>query len=108
MKMQQFTTQKIIDDRVNKLRKLPYAEIKDRFKDECGCIVEEVSGSDGTPYQLDIQFFYDDKELQTIRVHGSLYAIQPITPWWKFWKLIDSPVATSDFIISPDGTFVDE
>ena len=58
----------------------------------------EVTGESGTCYQGEIQVFWDDKTDGAIRVMASI----DDGGWRAFVPLTD------DFILAPDGTFVDE
>jgi hypothetical protein len=58
----------------------------------------EVTGESGTWYQGEIQVFWDDKPDGAIRVMASI----DDGGWRAFVPLTD------DFILAPDGTFVDE
>jgi hypothetical protein len=62
------------------------------------CEPRDARGADGTVYQLEVQFFWDDQENRDIRVigaidGGSISAFRPMT---------------DSFIKAPDGRFVDE
>lgn len=58
----------------------------------------EVSGSSGSSYQLEVNVFWDDRRGEAIRVSCSI----DDGGWRAFVPLTD------DFILSADGTFVDE
>jgi hypothetical protein len=58
----------------------------------------EVRSSSGRLYQVEIEVFWDDKPDDNIRVSGSI----DDGGWRAFVPLTDS------FILSPNGTFVDE
>ena len=58
----------------------------------------EVTAESGTNYQLEIQAVWDDEESGNLRVMGSI----DDGGWRAFMPLTD------DFIIAPDGKFIDE
>ena len=58
----------------------------------------EVTGESGTWYQIEVQVFWDDKPNGAIRVMASI----DNGGWRALVPLND------DFILAPDGTFVDE
>jgi hypothetical protein len=66
----------------------------------------EGVGSDGTEYQLEFNAFWDDKPHGDIRVCGSLSA-EPQKRLLGFLPIY-TPDLTDSFIMSPDGSFVDE
>ena len=84
-------------------RRVPYSELADRADrayNEDTCEHLEVVGPSGSEYQIQIQFFWDDRgRTQNIRVMGSIdngYAPSVIMP------------LCNDFIIGPGGHFVGE
>jgi len=58
----------------------------------------EVRGSSGAEYQLEFEFFWDDKPDGNIRVWGTIDDGR----WRAFCPLVES------FIMSPQGAFVGE
>jgi hypothetical protein len=62
------------------------------------CEVEELTGVDGTPYQLEFEFLWDDRPAGDVRVIGGIDGgdISALTP------------LTAAFIVSSNGSFVDE
>jgi len=58
----------------------------------------EIETPDGLAYQIEIQVFWDDKPGGDIRVGGAVD-----DGGWRAYAPL-----TDDFIISPDGSFVDE
>ena len=62
------------------------------------CQNAELTGADGTVYQLEFEFFWDDKPAGDVRVIGGIDGggISALTP------------LTDDFIMAPDGRFVGE
>jgi hypothetical protein len=76
-------------------RSEPYEELAKRI----GQIrTKEVNAPSGAAYQIEIQFFWDNKAKGDIRVMGSIDdgGIRTLVP------------LTDDFIIDPHGNFVDE
>ena len=76
-------------------RKLSYEELTAKIG-EIECF--EIVGPSGTEYQIEVQFFWDDKTNSTIRVgggidDGGLRAFMPLC---------------DDFLMDPDGRFVGE
>lgn len=76
-------------------RQLPYQELIARLEIED---LREVRGASGTTYQLEFQLLWDDEKSGHLRVmamidDGGLRAFVPLT---------------DDFIIAPDGSFIDE
>lgn len=69
-------------------------------------ITFEVKGASGADYQIESQFFWDDKPQGDIRVFGSIDE-NPHRPLLGFLPIYVSR-ATDDFILSPHGTFVGE
>jgi hypothetical protein len=59
---------------------------------------KEVVGPDGKTYQIDVQFFWDDKPLGSVRVMASI----DDGGWRAFLPLTDS------FILTPSGEFLGE
>ena len=55
--------------------------------------------------QIGIDVFYDDKKLGNIRCMVALFVVETKPRWWKFW---DTAVHNEDFIIKPNGSFVNE
>jgi hypothetical protein len=104
--MKHEAAQHLIQARIDQLSKLSYKDIQALIPQ--GHRTEESLGEDGLEYQIDIHAFYDDKRLGTIRVSGSAYEPKEHAPWWLFWKNIDSAVASSDFIMRPDGSLVED
>jgi hypothetical protein len=66
----------------------------------------EVKGASGADYQIEIQFFWDQKAQGDIRVLGSIDE-NPHRPLFGFLPIYSSSVM-GDFILSPQGTFVGE
>ena len=77
----------------------------DRRNHDCLEHVEGVS-SDGTPYQMEFNAFWDDKPHGDIRVCGDLSA-EPQRRLLGFFPIY-MPHVTDSFIMSPDGSFVGE
>lgn len=79
------------------LRSLVEAGFQDTF---------EVTGPSGSEYQVEIQFFWDDRPLGDIRVFGSIDGDEQ-RPLLGFIPIYFTCV-TDSFILSPSGHFVDE
>jgi hypothetical protein len=79
--------------------------LSDNRKGDCLDHFEGV-GSDGTEYQFEFNAFWDDKPHGDIRVCGSLSA-EPQKRLLGFLP-IHTPDLTDSFIMSPDGSFLDE
>jgi hypothetical protein len=58
----------------------------------------EISGPSGANYQLEFQFFWDDKPRANVRVIGSIDD--------GGWRAYFPP--TASFILGPEGNFVGE
>jgi hypothetical protein len=76
-------------------RGLTYAELVRRLKT---VDTEEITGPSGTVYQLEVQFFWDNRPNGNVRVIGAIDdgGISWLVP------------LSGDFIMAPDGSFVDE
>ncbi|MEM6820416.1 MAG: hypothetical protein AAF558_00545 [Verrucomicrobiota bacterium] len=62
--------------------------------------------SSGSAYQIEIQAFLDDSKSRNIRVTGDI-SPDPHPPLWGFIPLyLDT--ASDDFIMTPEGKFVNE
>lgn len=86
---------KILGDSLQKYRSRQYA----RLAQEIGSVdTFEITGPSGTIYQIEIQLLWDGDADGDIRVLGAV----DDSGWRAFMPLTDS------FIMSPDGTFVDE
>jgi hypothetical protein len=85
----------ILETGLESYRELPHAELL-RLRDES--VGLEVEGDGGTTYQVKFYAFWDGEPGGDLRVCGAI----DDGGWRAF-----SPL-TSDFIISPDGSFVGE
>ena len=94
--MDKAEAQRIARDRLGELRKLSYEELRKRFLDQPDTI--EVRGSSGTTYQVETEALWDADEGGDLRVSVAV----DDGGWRAFVPLTD------DFIVSPDGSFVDE
>ena len=96
----------ILGVRLASYRTWSYADMAERVESDNrngDCLDHfEGVGSDGTEYQLEFNAFWDDKPHGDIRVCGSLSA-EPQKRLLGF-----TPDLTDSFIMSPDGSFVDE
>lgn len=82
--------------KVQELRELPWAELRDRYLGRSETV--EVRGASDVTYQLEILAVWDAGENGDLRV---LVAVDD-SGWRAF-----SPL-TEDFIVAPDGSFVGE
>ena len=87
----------ILKERLGRLRKCSYAELKQMVESRAAK-ADEATGSSGNKYQIEIQTFWDDKAGANIRVQGSI----DDGGWRAFLPL------TSSSIMAPDGSYVDE
>lgn len=88
-----------LQDIVKIFRQKKYLELK-RLADEK--FNDTVHPRDDV--QIGVDVFYDDKKRGHIRCSVALFTVEK-QPWWHFW---DSSVLVEDFIIAPDGTYIDE
>jgi hypothetical protein len=86
----------ILGAEVEKLRACSYSELVERLLDKQETF--EVTGPSGSWYQVELQAFWDDKPAGNLRVIGAI----DDGGWRAFVPLSD------DFILAPDGSFVDE
>ncbi len=86
---------KIIEDKLSEMRKLHYSELVEKIGEQ-----ETFEGKTqtGEPYQIEVDFFFDNEKEKTLRV-TAMISYSFITNF--------SPV-TSDFIIAPNGKFIGE
>ncbi len=93
--MDRAVAQHLLTDLLAPFRAKPYADIRSM------CGAEPITGSikhDGVTYQDEIQAFPDDRRRRNIRVMAAI----DDGGWRAFFPM------SSDFIMAPDGTFVDE
>ena len=100
----------ILDMRMAAFRTWSYAALAERVEidnrnSDCLEHIDGV-GSDGTEYQLEFNASWNDKPHGDIRVWGSLSA-EPQRRLLGFLPIYTSDL-TDSFIMSPDGSFVDE
>ena len=92
---------KILEDKLSEYRKLPYSELVEKIGEHETFEGKNENGEyykNGEYYQIEIEFFFDGHEETDLRVAGAI----SYSGWTDFFP------ACRDFIISPDGTFVDE
>jgi len=95
----------VLTDHLANYREWPYdqlaAKVKEGLEDH-----DESQALDGTEYQVEVQFFWDDKPEGNIRVMADLCA----EPQRRLLGILPIylPHAISCFIMSPDGRFVGE
>ena len=84
----------LLANRLTEYRRLPYGQLASRVdqQDEF-----EVRGKSGTEYQIAIQFFWDSRPQENIRVFGA------VDEGWT----ASSPLCDG-FIMAPDGSFIGE
>lgn len=85
----------ILAAKLAEYRAWPYARLAGRVGDEDHF---EIAGPSGADYHVEIQFFWDDHPIQTVRVMGSvddggLRAFVPLC---------------ASFLLAPDGQFAGE
>jgi len=85
----------VVENELAQYRKLPYEELIRKIGEQE--TFERVNET-GEKYQIEINFFFDDEEEKILRVTGMIS--------YSFWTDF-SPVC-SDFIVAPDGKFIDE
>ncbi len=85
----------VLAEHLARYRELSYAELEARLGEVDA--FEAVAPS-GNEYQLEFEVFWDDKPRGDLRVMGGV----DDGGWRAFAPLTD------DFIMSPDGSFVDE
>ncbi len=85
----------ILERELERYRRLPYAELL-ALTDEG--LYHEVAGASGVTYRVSIEAFWDDEPGGDLRVSGAV----DDGGWRAFAPLV------SDFIVSPDGSFVGE
>ena len=83
---------------VGKFKKKNYPELR-RLADEKFNDTEHPRDD----VQIGVDVFYDDKDLGHVRCSVALFTVKE-QPWWHFW---DSAVLSEDFVMAPDGTFID-
>ncbi len=86
----------IIEKELATFRPKSYLELKEMIGAEP--ITKEITSNTGTKYQIEIMAHWDDKPDEDIRVHGCIDDMG----WRAFFPL------SSDFIMSPEGKFIDE
>ena len=86
----------VLCEQLAKLRQKIYRDLVSMIEDEFA--TNEVEGPSGVKYQIEIQVWWDATSGGDVRVHGlvddgGIRAFSPLS---------------EDFIMAPDGTFVDE
>lgn len=85
----------ILAEELEKWRSRSYADLVTTIGEQA---IKEVEGKSGVKYQIEIEVVWDDRHNGNLRVLGAI----DDGGWRAF-----SPV-TDDFILAPDGSFVDE
>lgn len=103
--------QDIIEGYVDPYRKLGYKRLADLIGKEP--ITDEVKGHDELCYQIELQSFWDDQPEGNIRFLGSIFESPQRPLFWKYpilrWiPIYYGDIANDDFILSPQGEFIDE
>jgi hypothetical protein len=86
----------VVSAELGKFRALSYAELVERLLDQEENL--EVTGPSGARYAIEIHGFWDDPPGGNFRVAGLI----DDGGWRAFVPLTD------DFIVAPDGSFVDK
>jgi hypothetical protein len=86
----------IIENELAVYRHKSYAELNEMIGAEP--ITKEITSNTGIKYQIEIMAHWDDNQDEDIRVHGCIDDMG----WRAYFPL------SSDFIMSPNGKFVDE
>jgi hypothetical protein len=87
---------KILDDLMVEARELPYETLVAKYLKTPDC--REVMGPSGARYNVAIDALWDNRSLHHLRV---MFSIDD-GGWRSFLPL------TGDFIMAPDGSFIDE
>jgi len=93
--MDKTEAQEILAKHLQKFRRSHYSALVKKIKTHK---TFAENGPSGVTYQLEFQFFWDDKPNGNVRVLGSI----DDSGWRAFLPLSDS------FIMSPDGAFIGE
>ncbi len=86
---------KILEGKLIEYRKLPYLELTKKIGDQ---ETFQAKNEKGEEYQIEVDFFFYDEEVKTLRVTGMIS--------YNFWT--DFSPITSDFIVAQNGTFTGE
>ena len=86
----------VLERELLKYKQLRYEKLLEII-DEAVCF--SCKGDSGAEYQIEVEAFYDDEEERNVRVMASLDNGSLRTTFMPY---------CSDFIIRPDGSFVDE
>jgi hypothetical protein len=99
-------------ERLNEFRHLGYKFLADAIRASSGSSAElellETITEEGKEYQIEVTAFWDDKPDKDIRVTADVLPV-PLQPLFGFIPIsIYFGEAGDEFIIRPDGSFVDE
>jgi hypothetical protein len=94
--MDKVEAMELIEKELSAFRSKTYLELKEMI--EAQPFTKEITSETDTKYQIEIMAHWDDKPNEDIRVHGCIDDMG----WRAFFPL------SSDFIMSPDGEFIDE
>jgi len=86
----------VIEKELSTFRSKSYLELKEMIDAEP--ITKEIISETDTKYQIEIMAHWDNKPDGDIRLHGCIDGMG----WRVFFPL------SSDFIMSPEGEFIDE
>jgi hypothetical protein len=95
--MDKAEARKLMSDKLAELRNMRYEELH-AWAESRRVGVEDVVGRSGRKYHLEIQSMWDGRKGEDVRV---IVAVDD-GGWRSFMPLSD------DFIMAPDGSFVDE
>lgn len=109
--MDKYDAQDIIDEYVDPYRKLSYKKLTDLIDRDP--ITDEVKTDDGLCYLIELQVFWDDQPEGDIRFVGSISESPKRPLFWKYpilkWiPIYYGDIANGDFVLSPQGEFIDE
>ena len=85
----------ILENKLIEFRKLTYSELVEKIGNQ-----ETFEGETqtGEPYQIEVDFFFDDEKEKTLRVTAMI----------SYSFITDFAPVTSDFIIAPNGKYISE
>lgn len=100
----------VLADHLAKFRVRTYDDLAREIEHtgrEHDCLAHfEGTAEDGTPYQIELNVFWDDQPKGNIRVAGDI-TVEPQKRLLGFLPIF-RPNLNDDFIIAPDGSFVGE
>ena len=96
--MDEAEAKSILNAELSRLRQLTFAQLMERYLDETEAF--EVKAASGAEYQIEVEAFWDDP-----RKPGENLRVMAAIDDGRGWRSI-SPL-TDDFIMTPEGTFLD-